>query len=30
LVNLICGLIAYSLQPKKPSLLLDKDSLVVA
>jgi hypothetical protein len=29
-VNLICGLIAYSLQPKKPSLLLDKDSLVVA
>jgi hypothetical protein len=30
LVNLICGLIAYSLQPKKPSLLLDKDSLVAA
>jgi hypothetical protein len=30
LVNLIYGLIAYSLQPKKPSLLLEKDSLIAA
>lgn len=29
LVNLLCGLIAYSLQPKKPSLLSDADVLLV-